>query len=324
MRWYRSAAFVVAGLGVVLGCGGGPTNPNGGGGGGGGGGGSGTHLTANLDGIAWAASTAAGGTTGVLVSPNDGRYLLGGTDVINGGPSTTLGLIFGPIDTLGTYPLGVDGVTIAGGMGTVTEGTGAKTWSTPLDGVSGTITITSITTTRIAGSFSYTAAGLTGGATGNRVVTSGDFDLPFTGGTGTLPATPDSVGGSFTASFNGTPWSAAIQSSSRNANNGLLLISGINTASFLTITTALPAGPGTYTMDNANGHQLLVYAGSGQGAVCCWGVLGDTGTMHLTSLTTTRARGTLTATLSPKPGTAASGTLTITNGSFDVGLFHTP
>jgi hypothetical protein len=60
------------------------------------------------------------------------------------------------------------------------------------------------------------------------------------------------------------------------------------------------------------------------GARCCYGILGDVGTLTITSLTTTRIKGTFTASLRPQPGTAATGTLTISSGTFDIGLFHTP
>ena len=60
------------------------------------------------------------------------------------------------------------------------------------------------------------------------------------------------------------------------------------------------------------------------GAQCCWGVAGDVGTITYTTLTKTRTKGTFSITLSPQPGTAARGQLTIANGTFDLGLYHTP
>jgi hypothetical protein len=279
-------------------------------------------MTATVDGQPWKSDTIGGALNIVVVGPN-ALYILGGTNAGSAANYTSLGMTFGPIDSVGTYPLGVDGISIFGGGGTVSNNSGGI-WATPLSGAAGTITITSITATRMAGTFSYTAAALQGGATGTRVVTNGDFDAPIAGSSGTLPLAPDSLGGYFSASLNGTAWNAGISSSSRNGNLGLLTFGAINTTSFLQIVLPLPAGPGSYALDNQPGHELLVMAGSGAGAVCCWGVVGDTGTMVLSTLTATRAAGTFTATLTPQPATAASGTLTITNGRFNVGLFHTP
>src|SRR4029078_8310558 len=86
---------------------------------------------------------------------------------------------------------------------------------------------------------------------------------------------------------------------------------------------------GTFQLSNASGNILQAWdpkAVKPAGARCCWGVSADVGTITITSLTKTRAKGTFSATLSPQPGTAAVtiGPLTITNGSFDIGLFHTP
>jgi hypothetical protein len=91
-------------------------------------------------------------------------------------------------------------------------------------------------------------------------------------------------------------------------------------------TLPLPAGPGTYQMNNAPGilQAWDPNAVKPAGARCCWGIAGDIGSITFTTLTKTRARGTLTATLRPQAGTAASGNLVITNATFDVGLFHNP
>jgi hypothetical protein len=52
---------------------------------------------------------------------------------------------------------------------------------------------------------------------------------------------------------------------------------------------------------------------------CCWGgVLGNTGTFTVTSLTATRMQGSLVATLQPQPATAATGPLDV-NITFDIG-----
>lgn len=54
-----------------------------------------------------------------------------------------------------------------------------QTWSTVAPGSTGSIVITTYTSNRIAGTFSFTAAALSGGATGTLTVTNGSFDVTF-------------------------------------------------------------------------------------------------------------------------------------------------
>jgi hypothetical protein len=161
-------------------------------------------------------------------------------------------------------------------------------------------------------------------ATGTRVVTSGTFDAPISGNAA-AQALPDSVGGKFSATLNGTAWNAAIVSAGTSL--GYISLSGINDRQTLIFTLPQPTTTGTYQVSNAPGFILKAWDPSAvapAGARCCWGNVGDVGTITFTSLTKTRARGTLSATLTPQPGTAATGLLVIANATFDVGLFHNP
>jgi hypothetical protein len=199
-------------------------------------------------------------------------------------------------------------------------------WNTGLTGGSGTLTITSLTTTRIAGSFTFTANAAGGSATGTQSVTSGTFDAGF-GKTVVIKPLADSIGSKLSATLGGQAWNAAIAGG--QTASGLFSINGINDRQTLLITIALPAAPGTYPLSNGGSNILQAWdpkAVKPAGARCCWGVSADVGTITITSLTKTRAKGTFSATLSPQPGTAAAaiGPLTVTNGSFDIGLFHTP
>ena len=105
--------------------------------------------------------------------------------------STTITLNLFNIDEPGTYPLGVTSANV-GGIGVVSNTTG-RAWSTPGSGAAGTVTLTTYTASRIAGTFSFNAEPLTGAATGTKVVTGGAFDLILAsnGNFGTLP--PDEV-----------------------------------------------------------------------------------------------------------------------------------
>jgi hypothetical protein len=62
-----------------------------------------------------------------------------------------------------------------GAIASVIEG--AAIWSSPLPGGSGTLTVSVLTATRVAGSFTFTGVPATSSATGTRAVTSGQFDL---------------------------------------------------------------------------------------------------------------------------------------------------
>jgi uncharacterized protein DUF6252 len=285
----------------------------------------GTRMTATIDGQSWSAATATGGVVALQFSPRSGGYTIIGTQLSSTGTLTgTITLTVNNISGPGTYPLGVDAVSVYGGFAGITSTPGG-TWITPISGAAGTVTITALTATRIAGTFSFNATPSSGGATGTRVVTNGVFDAPFSGSV-TIPSTlPDSVGGKMSATLNGTAWNAAIVSAGTSL--GYISLSGINDRQTLIFTLPQPAAAGTYQLSNNAGFILKAWdpnAVAPAGARCCWGVVGDIGTITFTSLTKTRAKGTITATLSPQPGTAATGQLVIANLTFDLGLFHNP
>ena len=63
---------------------------------------------------------------------------------------------------------------------TVTTGTTPSVWTTALSPGSGSISISTLTTERVAGTFSFTAQASAGtAATGQRLVSSGTFDIAF-------------------------------------------------------------------------------------------------------------------------------------------------
>ena len=127
------------------------------------------------------------------------------------------------------------------------------------------------------------------------------------------------------ATHNGQAWNAAIVSGQTTVTH--LSLSGINNLQTLIFTIPKPTGTGTFQLSNNSGSILVAWdpnAVAPAGARCCYGIAGDVGTLTITSLTTTRAKGTVSASLRAQPGTAATGTLAITNGTFDMGLFHTP
>jgi hypothetical protein len=77
------------------------------------------------------------------------------------------------VTTPGTYQLNQGNPN--GAIASVIEG--AAIWSSSVSGGSGTLTVTILTATRVAGSFTFTGLPATPSATGTRAVTGGQFDL---------------------------------------------------------------------------------------------------------------------------------------------------
>ena len=73
--------------------------------------------------------------------------------------------------------------TIAIGAGSTSLGqysTGTQTWVSSLAGGSGSVVLTTLTSTHATGTFSFTAIpSTTTGATGNKAITNGTFDVTF-------------------------------------------------------------------------------------------------------------------------------------------------
>lgn len=275
-------------------------------------GGSGTyHMKATVDGSAWS-STAGAETTGVpLTLP--GLYAVTGAQV-GGGYILVLTLynMAGP----GTYPMGV-GPTVVGGSAVVSNASGG--WATPQSGAAGTVTITALTDTRIAGTFTFTAEPISGSATGTKTVTNGDFDLQVKP-TGTVGPLPDYAGSKVTATLAGTPFTAAAAVGTLTAGFDILTVSGSTTERLVTLTLAGVQTPGTYALSPSESRTLGV-SGSTDPLHATWtsSGAGGGGSVTVTSITATRIKGTFNATLAPAPGTSTPGTLSVTNGVFDIG-----
>jgi len=282
-----------------------------------------SRMTATIDGRAWTAATTPGLVTALQFSPVTGGYIITGAEQTSTGTiGTSLVLTINNISGPGSYPLGVDGVSVYGGFASVTGTSGA--WTTPISGEAGTITISALTATRIAGTFAFTARASSGTVTGTRTVTTGVFDAPILGNA-IVPVLPDSVGAKMSTTLNGVAWNAAIVSAGTTATH--LSLTGINERQTLVFTIPKPTIAGSYTLSNNPGSILLAWdpnAVAPAGSRCCYGIAGDIGNITFTSLTTTRAKGTFSAVLRAQPGTAATGQLSVVNGTFDVGLFHTP
>jgi len=300
----------------VAGCGGstGPTSVPAGGG----------AFSASIDGAAWTADA----SNAEARHAQPGKYILSGTK-ITGTSSLGLEIDLYNISGPGTYPLGV-GDKVFGGVGWVVAAQPPTYWLTPNSGAAGTVTVTALTSSRIAGSFSFTAPAYTvvGNATGTRAVTNGSFDLPIRI-TGTVGAVATNAGGKMSAVIGGSPWNAA----NVNVNTGgALKISGDNSSFIVGINLTSVTGPGNYTLVTSPLRILTVGGPSTNptGLNCCWGgwvtvvdttvTLADVGSVNITQFGNGRIAGTFGAVLAGIPNTLAKGQLVIANGSFDVGI----
>ena len=154
MRVATSVLLVAAG-----GCGGDNTGPNGQASG---------DMTAKIDGASFTSVTTlaqrtASGNAGTIIS-------------LSGANSSATGLGVAFLDAgVGSYPIG--GLTPTNA--TVLEA-GGKVWTAGVTGGSGTLTVTALDATHVAGTFSYSAvASANTGATGTKAVTEGVFDVRF-------------------------------------------------------------------------------------------------------------------------------------------------
>lgn len=320
----RHLALALAQVLLLTGCGGGggASGITGPGGGGGGGGGS-SFMRAKVDGANWTADALTAGQGALHTQP--GFYYVEGIKAA-GGATSFLTMSLYNVDTLGTYPMGVSGTTF-GGSGTV--GGSTSGWYTPLSGAAGTVTLTTLTDTRIAGTFAFVTTPAFGSASGTRTITEGSFDYPvITSGTG--GPRPDAQGSRVSMKIGVQAWNAATVVSARtgSGSNTTTVIGASNlTHSFsFSLTGTLP--PGDYPLHNTTPLMLIIAstttpAQQWGGSVTFDGtnlVTDDVGTITITDHTATRLRGTFTATLAPSTSGSAPSPLSVASGSFDIGL----
>jgi hypothetical protein len=277
--------------------GGGATNP---------GPNTGTRFTATIDGAGWTSgSSAAAATAG-------GIFTLVGSQI--GASVTSMSLSLYSIGAPGTYPLGVTG-SVAGGIATLTTSPGS--WSTALTGAAGSVTITAVSATRIAGTFTYSAAPTLGSsATNTRVVTAGEFDLPVTGPT-TL-VVPDGAGSKVSGTVAGTSFNAATVVSVTPPSSGTLTLAGGNNVYTVNFIISGYTGASTYTLGTGAQRTIQV---TNTATSKVWGGSNATnsGTVVVTSATSTRIKGTFTATLQPSLINPGEPAITL-SGTFELGL----
>jgi hypothetical protein len=302
---------LLAPLVALDGCGGGSA-PSGAGGGAGNSTGNG-HLRATIDGQAWAADAQT-----LVVSAgasNPGALVITGTKVVSSANYLSLVFSLGFIRGPGSYPLGVNAGTNAGGTVSINDQSGGMLglWMTDLTGSRGTLTVSSMSATRIAGTFAFIAPPQLGSTvTSTRTVTDGDFDLPVSSAFALRAA--DDYGSAVSATIDGQPWNGATVVGLGNTSSGALSFGGMTTGVSLSFITTTPVqSGGTYD------QTAVRITASGSGASCCWGGgTGDLTSVAVTTLSSTRVAGTFAGLLQPGVGGGATAPLLIAGGTFDV------
>ncbi len=136
--------------------------------------GSGNSMSATIDGVAFAPPALA-----VQGSYTSGVLTIGGS-VTSAGTTTLLSINLTNVTETGSYELSP---SFAGQLATVTRTkgiSGVSTWTTALSPGSGSVSITTLSSERAAGTFQFTAQQAPGTeATGQVSVTSGSFDITF-------------------------------------------------------------------------------------------------------------------------------------------------
>ena len=264
-----------------------------------------SRLKATIDGTPWVSSFSAAAASA------NGLFSISGSNVSSSVTAMSLTLYY--IGAPGTYPLGVGG-TVAGGIG-VLSGSG-NSWATALTGAAGSVTITAVSPTRIAGTFSFSAAPQIGQVTTARAVTQGEFDIPVSG-----PATlavPDNLASAFTGTIAGNAYNAATIVRVTNPSSGTLTMGTSTTAYSTNLILSGYTGVGTYTM-GAGASRTFQVTNTATNKV--WGGTNSTtsGTVTITSSTSTRVKGSFSLTLQPSLINPGEAPITVT-GTFELGI----
>jgi hypothetical protein len=265
-------------------------------------------LSMTIDGQPWSADPLAAGVGVTVTLP--GTYGFSVTRTV--GTTTTLAMfmlwnIGGP----GTYDLGVNATNFGGTFG-FGNTTGAV-WSTPLSGAAGSVTITTLTATRIAGTFACTLDSVGGDAHDRLTIANGSFDFPIV--SNTAGSLPENAGSRLSVTVDGEVWNAAeIMSIRSGAGGSNIICSADNLAGNLGLGIAGATAPGTYPVGSAAGLGFSDASGAGT-----WGgAPGDSGAIVITSISPGRIKGTFGGRFAATPGTSAG--MHMVDGTFDLGI----
>lgn len=270
-------------------------------------------FTATIDGMNWEGAPNFVHASALAGSP--GAYVINGT-ANPGATGETLVLSLYNVDGPGTYRLGVTPVVV-GAYATLSR-TNGDYWHSAYTGNEGTVTLTSLESGRIEGTFQFTMSpGFASGAEGTRLVTGGSFDLPLSGD---VVSVPPGHGRAVSATFGDEPFYAATVIETPYANG--IAFNALNDDYNLGIILSEVEGPGTYPLDllSTPFRSAVVVAGTAQDpGTCCWNSIDVTGAVVISDLSDDRIIGTFEMTLSADSNSGATESLVITGGTFDIG-----
>ncbi|MFN0151339.1 MAG: DUF6252 family protein [bacterium] len=271
-------------------------------------------ITAKIDGATWVSEFGSENGGVPLVIP--GLYSVVGI-TLGASDGYTLSISLANIGGTGDYPLGV-GPSVPGGS--VLLSNASDGWSSPQSGADGLITITAISDSSITGTFNVTLTPFSGGASGTKTLTDGSFNLrvnPF----GNVGPLPDNRGSKVRAMIGGSEWNAATVAATLSGSPGIFSLAASNNTRNLSIVLADVNGPGLYPLSPNSPTRQIGVTNVMNPTANFWTSLTDTlnGSVTITDITATRIRGTYEATLSPAPGSSTTGSLSVLNGTFDVG-----
>jgi hypothetical protein len=294
MRYLLRSALAIAAIAASAACGGGGGDDDGGGGPGGQ-----SNMSARVDGNEWSGLGNAARSAG-------GIYTVTGADGTDG-ISLQLYNIPGP----GTYALGLNATGFGGTAIFSTVGAG---WGTPLTGLAGSVTITTLTDTRIVGTFHYDATPLNGTASGTVEVTEGEFDMLLQTAGAWSP--PDPWDGS---RLNGRAGTDTVIGATMAVvlNGDDLLFTGHDMTHVMAITLQDLAATGAFTFHDTAPIRRVQLTDI-NGTIIYLTDSTSTGNITVTSMNANRIAGSYTATLKRL---GAAGTINV-SGTFDVGIPH--
>jgi Family of unknown function (DUF6252) len=261
-----------------------------------------TTVSATIDGTPWSGTSTAARLSGI------GDFTISVPSIPNSnGVGFTLQLF--SVTVPGTYPLGVNRSMI-GGLADVFRQGGA--WSTTQDSPGGTVTVTEVSTTRVAGTFAFQADPMLGQTGVTLTVRDGRFSANVTGSS-TLQL-PDNIGSTVEGMISSSPFAARQVFVSRSGGGLLFGFAGPSMLGRVQLSEF--TGVGTYAL--GSGTERYVGVGFGNTA---WGGsnAASSGTLTITSATATRIKGTVVATLANVNGPVGTPSATV-NLRFDLGV----
>lgn len=303
IRWVLGGGAVVA----AAACGGG-------GDGGGGPSGGSAGMTARIEGVSWSATQVQVTAGGPQVP---GSIIISGIKV-SGTSTSSISLLLGFIGGPGTYPLGVNQASTAGGGGQLLETSAASVQNrtTPFSGGSGEVTVGTLTASQMTGTFEFVAEPILGSSfTGNKTITNGTFDITLPANFTSVP--PANLGSSVSAHLGATAFNGATVVGI--GSMGSYSFGGTTdslSVSFVTVTPVTTTGTYPFlTGFNVTVTDFKKNHNWGGGS-------GDVGSVVVTSLANGRIAGTFSGTLHSLGGATAD--LVVTDGAFDVRIDASP